>query len=40
MVKVKQLSIERLIRTRWQGANKKKKEIGQELDCWEMTQDP
>jgi hypothetical protein len=40
MIEIKQLSIEMSIRTRWQGANKKIKEIGYELDWWEMTQDP
>jgi hypothetical protein len=35
MAKVKQLPIEKLIKTRRQGANKKMKEINQGLNRWE-----
>ncbi len=37
MAKLKHLLIEDLLKTRWQGANKKMKEIGQELDFWEKS---
>ncbi len=36
---LKQLKIEDLLRTRWQGANKKMKEMGQELDVGEESSD-